>query len=50
MSFPGYDAWKLDTPPRFEDLDQAEDLDQLGDQVEDLDAEDLDVIETNPTG
>lgn len=31
-----YDAWKLDTPPRYD----AEDLD--ADQAEDLDAEDLD--------
>lgn len=47
MTLPGYDAWKLDTPPRFEGLDQAEDLDQLGDSAEDV--EDLDAgIETNP--
>lgn len=36
MNLPNYDSWKLDTPPRFEDLDEP-DLDEPEpDEIEDL--------------
>lgn len=42
MTLPCYDAWKLDTPPRFD----AEDLDH--DQAEDLDRPDAEDLDGDP--